>query len=185
MMVSLDRYQSDAPPSDNCLADYRDAVERLRTETVDELGRQPMPPETVSMLAVLAASFPIVAALHPANPVALEVWQVGVILAAVWAGAFTLQRLRYDRFHAAWSRKVADHGNGPAAIPVSDFRYRRSGQTTGASAAENRRVTVSSPSAMARTISSRPASTTSAWIERPSSSQTSRESSTQRHGASR
>ena len=185
MMVVLERRKSVVSHADNCLADYRDAVERLRNETVDELGRQPMPPETASMLAVLAAALPIVAAIHPANPVTLGVWQVGVILAAVWAAVFRVQRSRYERFHAEWSRKVADHGSALVAVPVSDFRYRRSGQTTGASAAENRRVTVSSPSAMARTISSRPASTTSAWIERPSSSQTSRESSTQRHGASR
>ena len=182
-MVNLEK--SDAPHSDSCLADYRDTVERLRGETIDELGRQPMPPETASMLAVLAAALPIVAALHPANPVTLEVWQVGLSLASVWTAVYCLQRLRYDRFHAAWSRKLADHDRTPVVIPVSDFRYRMSEQTTGAWAAENRRVTVSSPSAMARTISSRPARTTSARIERPSSSHTSRESSIQRQGASR
>jgi hypothetical protein len=184
-MVNRDTVPADPPADCNCLADYRDAVERLRDETVDEIGRQPMPPETASMLAVMAASLPIVAALHPANPVTLAVWHVGALLAAVWAGVFWLQRLRYERFHAAWSRKVAAHASAPAAIPAGDFRYRSSGQTTGAWAAENRRVTVSSSSAMARTSSSRPARTTSPWMERPSSSQTSRESSTQRHGASR
>ena len=183
-MVNLD--EGVEPPADcNCLADYRDAVERLRDETIDEMGRQPLPPETVSMLAVMLASLPIIAALDPANPVSLGVWQVGAILASVWVGAFWVQRMRYERFHAAWSRKVADHGRFPAAIPVSDFRYRSSGQTIGACAAENRRVTVSSPSSMARTSSSRPARTISPRIERPSSSQTSREPSIQRHGASR
>lgn len=184
-MVDLERCGSDAPSPDSCLADYHAAVERLRTETVDELGRQPMAPEMASMIAVLLAALPIVVALHPANPLTLEVWQVATILAAVWAGAFLAQRTRYDRFHAAWSRKVADHGSTPLVIPVSDFRYRRSGQTTGAWAAENRRVSITSPSSIARTISSRPARTTSPRIERPSSSQTSREPSTQRHGASR
>ncbi len=176
-----------APADPNCLADYRDAVERLRGETVDELGPQPMPPETASMLAVLAASLPIVAALHPANPVPLAVWQVAAILAAVWVGIFRLQRTRYDRFHAAWSRKVAAHE--PLAIPVEASRYRsdyrNEGQTTGASAAVNRLVSVPLSSSMARTSSSRPARTTSPRIERPSSSQTSREPSIQRHGASR
>ena len=179
-MVNRDTVPADPPADCNCLADYRDAVERLRDETVHEIGRQPMPPETASMLAVMAASLPIVAALHPANPVTLAVWHVGALLAAVWAGVFWLQRLRYERFHAAWSRKVAAHASAPAAISAGDFRYRSAGQTTGAWAAENLRVTVSSSSAMART-----ARTTSPWMERPSSSQTSRESSTQRHGASR
>lgn len=188
-MVDLDRGPGQPAPENSCLADYRETVARLRDETVDELGRQPLAPETVAMLAVMVASLPIVAVLHPKNPVELAVWQVGVILAAVWAGAFWLQRARYDRFQAAWLRKVADHGAAPVVIAVPDFRYRSSGQTTGAWAAENRRVTVpppgSSPSAMARTISSRPARTTSPWIERPSSSQTSREPSIQRQGASR
>lgn len=184
-MVDLDRGPGKPAPDNSCLADYRETVERLRDETVGELGRQPMAPETAAMLAVLVASLPIVAVLHPANPIELAVWQVGVILATVWAGAFWLQRGRYDRFQAAWSRKVADHGSAPVVIPACDFRYRSSGQTIGAWAAENRRVTVSSPSSIARTISSRPARTTSPWIERPSSSQASRESSIQRQGASR
>jgi hypothetical protein len=187
-MVDLATRTADTPASDpardnNCLADYRDAVERLRGQTVDELGRQPMAPETASMLAVMAASLPIVAALHPANPLTLDVWQVGASLAAVWAGVFWQQRGRYNRFHAAWSRKVAEHGE-VAAIPVQPYGCRRSGQTTGAWAAEKRFVSVSSSSAMARTSSSRPARTTSALIERPSSSQTSREPSIQRQGAS-
>jgi hypothetical protein len=185
-MADLDTCPAEPPLADNgCLADYRQTVERLRDETVDEFGRQPMAPETASMLAVLVASFPIVAALHPANPVDLAVWQVGLILVAVWSGVFGLQRGRYNRFQDAWSRKVAAHGSALAAVPVHDFRYLSSGQTTGAWAAENRRVTVSSPSSIARTISSRPARTTSPWIERPSSSQASLEPSIHRHGASR
>lgn len=184
-MADLDRGAGEPDPGSTCLDAYREAVARLHGETVDELGRQPMAPETVAMLAVMAASLPIVAALHPGNPVELAVWQVAVLLVAVWAGAFWLQRGRYDRFEAAWSRKVADHGAGPMVVPVRDFRYRSDGQTTGALAAENLRVTVSGPSSIARTISSRPARTTSPWIERPSSSQASREPPIQRHGASR
>ena len=184
-MVALDKRPAETP-TNTCLADYRDTVERLRDETIIELGRQPMAPETASMLAVLAASLPIVAALHPANPVTLEVWQVGTILACVWIAVFRLQSSRYERFHAAWSRKVAAHRDGElVTAPVRAFRYPKSGQTTGACAAEKRLVSVASPSAMARTSSSRPASTTSPWIDRPSSSQTSREPSTQRQGASR
>jgi hypothetical protein len=184
-MVDLDKCPAETAPAQTCLADYRDTVERLRDETVVELGRQPMPPETASMLAVLAAALPIVAALHPANPVTLEVWQVGAILAAVWLAVFRLQSGRYERFQAAWSHKVAAHRDGELlAVPVRAFRYRRDGQTTGACAAEKRLVSVPSPSSMARTSSSRPARTTSPRIERPSSSQTSREPSTQRHGAS-
>lgn len=182
-MVDLGRGAGEPDPGKTCLDAYRETVERLHDETVDELGRQPMAPETVAMLAVMATSLPIVAALHPGNPVELAVWQVGALLVAVWAGAFWLQRGRYDRFEAAWSRKVADHG--AVAIAVPDVPYRSAGQTTGARAAENLRVTVSAPSSIARTISSRPARTTSPWIERPSSSQASREPSIQRQGASR
>ena len=131
-MVDLDRGSGDPDPGKMCLDAYRETVERLHDETVDELGRPPMAPETVAMLAVIVAALPVVAALHPGNAVELAVWQVGVLLAAVWAGAFWLQRGRYDRFQAAWSRKVADHGAGPLVIPVRDFRYRSPGQTTGA-----------------------------------------------------
>lgn len=184
-MVDLDRGAGQTVPEHECLVEYREAVERLRHETAGEFGRQPLAPETAAMLAVMLASLPIVVALHPANPVELAVWHVGLILAGVWTAAFRVQRGRYERFHAAWSRKVADHGAAPVVIPVRDFRYRSSGQTTGAWAAENRRVTVSSPSSMVRTISSRPARTTSPWIERPSSSQAIREPSIQRQGASR
>jgi hypothetical protein len=153
-VVDLDRGAGEPDPGRMCLDDYRETVNRLHDETVNELGREPMAPETAAMLAVMVASLPIVAALHPGNPVELAVWQVGLLLAAVWGGAFWLQRARYDRFEAALSRKVADHGAAPLVIPVRDFRYRSSGQTTGAWAAENRRVTVSPSSSMARTISS-------------------------------
>ena len=80
------------------------------------------------MLAVMAASLPIVAALHPANPVTLGgLARRRASSPRVWAGVFWLQRLRYERFHAAWSRKVAAHASAPAAIPVGDFRYRSVG----------------------------------------------------------
>ena len=37
--------QPDAATDDGALADFRRTVERLRSETISELGRQPMPPE--------------------------------------------------------------------------------------------------------------------------------------------
>jgi hypothetical protein len=133
-MVDGHNQATEAYPSTDggCLADYRAAVERLHDETVGELGRQPMAPETASMIAVFAASLPIVAALRPGTALTLDVWHVALILAGVWFGVFLLQRSRYERFQAAFSRKVVDHAGAPPAIPVRDFRYRSSGHTTGA-----------------------------------------------------
>jgi hypothetical protein len=187
-MVDLAKCPNDVPlPDYNCLADYRNAVERLRGETIEELGRQPLPPETAAMLAVLGASAPIIAALHPSIPVQLYVWQVAAILVAVWSGVFWIQRRRYDRFQAAWSRKVDEHAADPAVVPIDVGVFRhcgRSGQTIGVWAAENRRVSVAPSSSIARIIWSRPARTTSPRIDLPSSSQTSAAPSIQRQGAS-
>jgi hypothetical protein len=91
------------------LDDYRAAVERLRGETVAEVGGQPMAPETASMLAVLIASLPLLALLHPAIPLQPHVWQHGSALLVVWVLAFRVQSLRYARFHARWHRKIAAH----------------------------------------------------------------------------
>jgi hypothetical protein len=186
-MAAVDQTQGDPLARDhNCLADYRDAVERLRGETIDELGGQPMPPEKASMLAVMVASLPMVAALHPAMPVQLGVWQVAVVHLTVWSAVFWLQRHRYNRFHARWHSKIAAHQEACVPLPAEVFRYRgRSGQTTGARAAENRLVSVSPSGSIASISSSRPARTTSARTERPSSSQTSMEARIQRQGARR
>jgi hypothetical protein len=86
---------------------YRSTVDRLQRETADEFGGQPMPPEAFSMIAVLLTSLPLMALLHPAIPVELREWQVGLTMAGVWAVAFFLQRLRYDRFQAQVRRKLA------------------------------------------------------------------------------
>ena len=91
------------------LDDYRAAVERLRGETVAEVGGQPMAPETASMLAVLIAALPLIALLHPAVPLEPHGWQDGLALLFVWLAAFRIQSLRYARFHARWRRKVAAH----------------------------------------------------------------------------
>jgi hypothetical protein len=91
------------------LDDYRAAVERLRDETVAEIGGQPMPPEKLSMFAVMFASLPLVALMHPAIPIDPNGWQDGLLLFAVWLVAFRVQRLRYARFHARWHHKIAAH----------------------------------------------------------------------------
>jgi hypothetical protein len=180
-MTGPDR-RHDAPSCDACLAEHRDAVDRLLAETVDELGPQPMPPEAASMLALLATALPMLALLLPAAPVTLQVWQVGLTLVAVWAVAFCLQRRRYDRFDAHLQGKLFAHRVTQRAAEAAQ---RRSGQTTGGSAATKRLVIVSAPRSIASTISSRPTRTISPRIERPSSSQTSVEPSIQRQGASR
>ena len=134
------------PAETSYLDDYRAAVERLRGETVAEIGGQPMPPETLSMIAVTVASLPLVALMLPAVPVEPKVWQVGLALFAVWLAAFRIQSLRYARFHERWQRKVAAHHAAAAMAPApSDLRScaaseppaqrGRSGQTSGALAA--------------------------------------------------
>ena len=111
-MVRLDRMQSDVMVDVmvydcDCLDAYRGIVERSRGETIEELGGQPMLPEKASTLAVMLASLPMVAALHPAMPGQLQVWQVALMQLAVWTAVFWLQRFRYNRFQACWSGKVA------------------------------------------------------------------------------
>ena len=91
------------------LDDYRAAVERLRGETAEEIGGQPMTPEKFSMFAVMLASLPLVAMLLPAIPLELHGWQDALALFAVWGVAFRVQSLRYARFQARWSRKIAAH----------------------------------------------------------------------------
>ena len=115
-MAVFDQFQDDP------LADYRDAVERLRDETADELGGQPMLPEKASMLAVMFASLPMIAGLHPAMPVQLGVWQVAVVHLGIWSAVFWLQRQRYNRFHARWHSKVAAHQEGCVPMPAGCAR---------------------------------------------------------------
>jgi hypothetical protein len=115
------------PAETSYLDDYRAAVERLRGETVAEIGRQPMPPEKFSMFAVMIASLPLVALMHPAIPVAPHGWQDGLALFAVWLAAFWVQRLRYARFQARWHRKIAAH-HAAETIAVAEERGFLGGQ---------------------------------------------------------
>ena len=91
------------------LADYRRAVEQLRGETVAELGRQPMPPEALSAIALAVTALTIIALLLPPIPVEPQVWQVGIALVVVWLATFRIQSVRYARFHEHWRRKVLAH----------------------------------------------------------------------------
>ena len=75
-MTELDP-TDDVSRDDDWLADYRRAVEQLRGETVAELGRQPMPPEALSAIALAITSLPLVALMLPPIPVEPQVWQVG------------------------------------------------------------------------------------------------------------
>jgi hypothetical protein len=181
-MSGCDRTQDAFPREDPCLAAYREAVERLRHETIAELGRQPMPPEQAAMLAVVLTSLAMIVTLHPSAPFTLQVWQVALVEIAVWVGVFRLQCRRYERFQARWHGKLAAHR---AAEAAAEALQRRSGQTTGAWAAANRLVVVASPRSITSTISSLPTTATSPRIERPSSSHTSVEPSIQRQGARR
>ena len=97
------------PPPDRWLVEYRAAVERLRDETIAEIGPQPVAPEMASMVAVMVASLPMLAVVHPSIPVELQVWQVALVPAVVWSTVFWLQRQRYERFHDRLRRKIAAH----------------------------------------------------------------------------
>lgn len=108
-----------------CLADYRRAVETLRSETVAELGRQPMQPEALSAIALGAVSLPLVAMMLPAMPVEPQVWQVAAALVAVWLGTFRIQSARYARFHAHWERKVLALAAETARTAPEDARLLR------------------------------------------------------------
>ena len=120
---------SESPSNDDilqdggCLADYRRAVETLRSETVAELGRQPMQPEALSAIALAVVSLPLVALMLPSVPVAPQVWHVAAALVGVWLATFRIQSARYARFHAHWQRKVLAHatqvaGSAPVDAPI-------------------------------------------------------------------
>jgi hypothetical protein len=103
------------PGEEGYLGVYRATVERLRGETAAELGRQPMPPEKLSMFAVIVAMLPLVALTHPAIPLHASGWGVAVALAAVWLIAYRVQAPRYERFHSHWRQKIAAHHAAEAA----------------------------------------------------------------------
>lgn len=105
------------------LGSYRRAVERLRGETADELGAQPMPPEKLSMFAVAVASLPLIALMHPAISLEPLGWQVAVALAAVWMIAYRVQAPRYRRFQEHWHRKIAAHHAAEAVAPQQALRF--------------------------------------------------------------
>ena len=109
-----------------------------------EFGRQPMPPEKLSVIALAMAALTIIALLLPPIPVEPQVWQVGIALVVVWLATFRIQSVRYARFHEHWQRKVLAH-TAAATVAGSDARGSsvaaealqrgRSGQTSGGSAA--------------------------------------------------
>jgi hypothetical protein len=105
------------------LADYRRAVEQLRGETVAELGRQPMPPEALSAIALAVAALPIIALMLPPIPLELKVWQVGLAMVAVWLATFRIQSIRYARFHERWRRKVVAHTAVVCAAGADDLGF--------------------------------------------------------------
>ena len=111
------------PAADGYLQYYRAAVERLRGETEDELGAQPMPPEKLSMFAVAIASLPLVALMHPAIPLQPVGWEVGLALSVVWLIAYRFQARRYERFQAVWRRKVAAHHAAETAALPAGLRF--------------------------------------------------------------
>lgn len=113
--------REDGPAS--YLDEYRAAVERLRGETVAEIGGQPMLPEKLSMFAVMVASLPLMAFLHPAIPVEPNGWHAAATLLVVWWAAFRIQNLRYARFHARWRHKIAAHHAAEAMDPVPATSY--------------------------------------------------------------
>lgn len=115
-MPVYDQFTFDEPPGeDGYLGVYRQTVERLRGETAAEFGRQPMPPEKLSMYAVSAAALSLVALLHPAVPVQSSGWVVALALAAVWVVAYRIQTSRYERFQSRWRGKIAAHDAAEAA----------------------------------------------------------------------
>ncbi|MFO1210932.1 MAG: hypothetical protein U1E40_17215 [Amaricoccus sp.] len=119
------REPRELPRDEDWLGTYRDAVDRLREETADEFGGQPMPPEAFSMLATAIAVLPLTAFLLPAAPLDLATWQVGLVLALVWVVAFRLQVGRYARFHDRWDRKVLAHARIAVRVPADRRAGRR------------------------------------------------------------
>jgi len=127
-MADLDRDPGDGQPGPSALDDYRRTVAWLRDETEAEIGPQPMAPEMASMIAIAAASLPIVALMLPGIPLDLQVWHVGLILGAVWGSVFRCQRLNYDRFEACWRAKVVEY-HAADAVPMTP-RLHRGGTVT-------------------------------------------------------
>ena len=109
------------------LAEYRRSVEMLRWETVAEVGRQPMPPEALSAIALAVAAAAMLALLLPPIPVEPRFWQVCLALSVVWLGAFRIQSQRYARFHDCWRRKVVAHTAAATAVRPPAPRYPRAG----------------------------------------------------------
>ena len=123
-MLAFDHIPDEELPSeDGYLGYYRAAVERLRGETVAEVGTQPMPPEKLSMFAVALASLPLVALMHPAIPAQPVGWEIALSLSVVWLIAYRFQARRYDRFLAVWRRKVAAHHAAEVATLPADLRF--------------------------------------------------------------
>jgi hypothetical protein len=108
-MLLFDQTSREDIAETNFLDDYRAAVERLRGETAAEIGSQPMPPEKLSMFAVMIASLPLMGMLHPSFPLESHGWLDALALFAVWGVAFRVQSLRYARFDARWRGKIAAH----------------------------------------------------------------------------
>ena len=123
-MTELD-WTDDRPRDDDWLAGYRRAVEQLRGETVAELGRQPMPPEALSAIALAITSVPLMALLLPPVPIEPQVWQVGLAMTIVWLASFRIQSVRYARFHDRWRRKVVGLAAAAAAPGPEDLVFLR------------------------------------------------------------
>lgn len=115
----------EAVGDDGCLADFRRTVERLRSETVSELGRQPMQPEKLAAIVLVVVSLPLILLVHPMRPSAPAAWQIVAALLAVWGVSFQIQRARYDRFHTRWRRKVAAHAAVLAKPAPLESRFRK------------------------------------------------------------
>lgn len=77
---------------------YRVKVDQLQAETAAEFGWRSVPPETLSMIAVLATSIPLLALFLPVAPLPPAVWQVVVADLVVWIAAFRVQRPRYEAY---------------------------------------------------------------------------------------
>jgi hypothetical protein len=114
--------QTEDAPAACYLARYRAKMERLQAETQAEFGWSALAPETVSMLAVLMASLPMLALLLPTIPADPKVWQVLVAEVAVWAGAFRLQRPRFEAYQAQLARRAARLAAAEGRVPTPGSR---------------------------------------------------------------
>jgi hypothetical protein len=110
-----------------------------------------MPPEKLSMFAVMIASLPLMAMLHPAVPLEVYGWQDALALFAVWGVAFRGGWRSGCRAHAtpastpagaARSQRIRSPNAGPGRraelLEPRGLQRGRSGQTTGDFAALNR-----------------------------------------------